>query len=67
MTGLARVKSDATVRDVIGLLARDGGVIVEDFLTSETLAGLRSDLLPLLERQAAGPDGIVSRDSGHDA
>ncbi|MCO5397509.1 phytanoyl-CoA dioxygenase family protein [Ralstonia soli] len=48
----------ATAQDVIAALERDGGVIVEDFLASETLDGLRNDLLPLIERQAVGRDSF---------
>lgn len=59
MTHLARVSHDAAVADVIAVLERDGGVIVEDFLAPETLAGLRADLLPKLERQASGRDGFA--------
>ncbi|HKI74896.1 MAG TPA: phytanoyl-CoA dioxygenase family protein [Pseudomonadales bacterium] len=58
MTSVARLRCDAAVSDVVTLLERDGGVIIEDFLTPGTLAGLRADLLPLLERQAAGRDGF---------
>jgi len=59
MTGLARLPNDATVGDVIAVLERDGGVIIEDFLSPNTLHGLREDLLPLLERQATGRDGFA--------
>src|SRR5690348_9931358 len=56
MSGLTKLSSDATVGDVIAVLERDGGVIIEDFLAPETLEGLRRDLLPLLERQSVGRD-----------
>lgn len=59
MTGLTKLSSDATADDVIAVLERDGGVIIEDFLTPETREGLRQDLLPLLERQATGRDGFA--------
>jgi len=59
MSGLTKLLSDATVGDVIAVLERDGGVIIEDFLAPETLKGLRRDLLPLLERQPTGRDGFA--------
>lgn len=59
MTGLTKLSSDAAVGDVIAVLERDGGVIIEDFLTPETLAGLRGDLLPKLDRQSVGRDGFA--------
>ena len=59
MTGLARLSNDATAGDVIAALERDGGVIIEDFLSRETLEGLRHDLLPRLEQQATGRDGFA--------
>jgi ectoine hydroxylase-related dioxygenase (phytanoyl-CoA dioxygenase family) len=59
MAGLARLSNHAAVNDVIQVLERDGGAIVEDFLTRETLEGLRRDLVPLLERQSVGRDGFA--------
>src|SRR5215471_6533122 len=56
MAGLTRLSKDAVASDVVSALERDGGVIVEDFLATATLEGLRHDLLPLLERQAVGRD-----------
>jgi hypothetical protein len=58
MIGLQRLPNNAATGDVVQALERDGGVIVEDFLSPLTLAGLRHDLLPLLERQSAGRDGF---------
>jgi hypothetical protein len=59
MFGLSRLSSDAVAADVVVALERDGGVILENFLSRETLDGLRRDLLPLLERQATGRDGFA--------
>lgn len=56
MAELTRLPPDARLEDVIAVLERDGGVIIEDFLSPETLSSLRDDLLPLLARQAAGRD-----------
>src|SRR5690348_7689238 len=62
MPELSRLPADtAQPSDVIAALERDGGVVIEGFLAPGTLAGLSRDLLPLLERQAAGRD----RFSGH--
>jgi hypothetical protein len=59
MRDLSRLSSASTPSDVIAILERDGGVIIEDFLAPETLEGLRRDLLPILERQSAGRDGFA--------
>ena len=59
MAGLAKLSNDAAVDDVISVLERDGGVIVEDFLSPKTLDGLCHDLMPLLERQSVGRDGFA--------
>jgi ectoine hydroxylase-related dioxygenase (phytanoyl-CoA dioxygenase family) len=57
MAELCRLSgADASADDVVAALERDGGVVIEGFLAPETLAGLRRDLLPRLERQAAGRD-----------
>jgi len=58
MSGLCKLSRDVVAGDVVAMLERDGGVIIENFLTSETLAGLRGDLLPKLERQSVGRDGF---------
>ncbi|WP_431825221.1 phytanoyl-CoA dioxygenase family protein [Burkholderia sp. F1] len=59
MTDLTRLSGQAaTAEDVIAALERDGGVIIEDFLSSETLDGLGNDLLPLIERQPVGRDSF---------
>jgi ectoine hydroxylase-related dioxygenase (phytanoyl-CoA dioxygenase family) len=61
MTGLTSLSADAVAEDVIAVLERNGGVVIEDFLAPRTLAGLRQDLLPLMERQSTGRDPF----SGH--
>lgn len=61
MAGLERLGDTATPQDVIAALERDGGVIIEDFLTPEALAGLRADLLPQLELRSSGRDGFSGR------
>ncbi|HUZ14284.1 MAG TPA: phytanoyl-CoA dioxygenase family protein [Caulobacteraceae bacterium] len=56
MAELARLSSNDGVDDVVAALERDGGVVIEGFLSPDTFAGLRADLIPLLERQAQGRD-----------
>lgn len=58
MAEIASLKNNAPVEQVIDVIDRDGGVIIEDFLPPETLAGLKKDLLPLLEQQATGKDAF---------
>jgi ectoine hydroxylase-related dioxygenase (phytanoyl-CoA dioxygenase family) len=52
MPGLARVKSDAELDEVVEILERDGAVIVEDLIDQVTLDGLWADLGPVLEASA---------------
>lgn len=56
MTSLTTVPRTASVDDVLEVLDRDGGVIVQDFLHPELLDTLRADLLPKLEQVSVGAD-----------
>jgi hypothetical protein len=57
MAELTRLSAaTASAGDVVAALERDGGVVIEGFLAPATLDGLRTDLLPLLARQATGRD-----------
>ena len=59
MTQLERLSArHATAAEVVAVLERAGGVIVESFLAPETLDGLRRDLLPRFEHQPVGRDGF---------
>lgn len=58
MTGLARLPRTATADEVVAVLERDGGVIVDEFLAPGTLAGLQSDLVPRLQNQSRGRDSF---------
>jgi ectoine hydroxylase-related dioxygenase (phytanoyl-CoA dioxygenase family) len=58
MPQLTKLPSSATAADVIAVLERDGGCILEGFLSSQALEGLRADLIPLLERQSTGRDSF---------
>ncbi|TDD33901.1 phytanoyl-CoA dioxygenase family protein [Actinomadura sp. KC06] len=49
MTALIRVTNDADVDDVVEIIERDGGVVVEDFAAPDTLRGLWDDLGPRLD------------------
>lgn len=62
MTGLTKLDGrTATLDEVISVIDRDGGVIIDHFLTSEQLAGMRSDLLPLMETMPTGNDEFFGR------
>jgi ectoine hydroxylase-related dioxygenase (phytanoyl-CoA dioxygenase family) len=56
MAGLTRVTSEASLDEVVEILERDGGVIVEDFVDAGTLEALWTDLGPALDAQAYGDD-----------
>ena len=57
MPGLVHVANDPSqLETVIDIVSRDGGVIVDDFISSETLAALKHDLLPKIAEQGTGED-----------
>jgi ectoine hydroxylase-related dioxygenase (phytanoyl-CoA dioxygenase family) len=56
MAGLKRVTSEASLDEVVEILERDGGVIVENFVDAGTLDALWADLGPALDAQAYGDD-----------
>src|SRR5262249_57820991 len=56
MADLTRLPGTATLDEVIAVIERDGGVIVEDFLPPAIIAELKADLLPKLETCSAGRD-----------
>jgi len=56
MSQLTRLPRSATTEDAIAILERDGGVIIEGFLSDELLSGLKADLLPRIDRQSTGRD-----------
>jgi ectoine hydroxylase-related dioxygenase (phytanoyl-CoA dioxygenase family) len=47
--------------DVVSVIRRDGGVIIEDFLTADQLDGIRADLLPKVAALPTGGDDFVGR------
>ena len=56
MADLTRLPASASLNEVIAVIERDGGVIMEDFLPAATIAELKADLLPKLEACSAGRD-----------
>jgi ectoine hydroxylase-related dioxygenase (phytanoyl-CoA dioxygenase family) len=58
MPVLVRLPATAAAAEVIAILERDGGVIIEPFLTPDQLAGLQADLLPKLAQQSPGRDAF---------
>ena len=54
--GLTTLPGDSSVDDVCAVIDRDGGVIVEDLVSAETLAGLWGDLGPKLTGVGWGQD-----------
>lgn len=62
MSGLVHVRNDpAELQSVIDIIARDGGVIVDEFVSAETLEGLRRDLLPMIAEQKTGEDEFFGK------
>lgn len=56
MPDLTRLPGTASLDEVIAVIERDGGVIVEDFLPPAIIAELKADLLPKIEACSAGRD-----------
>lgn len=57
MSGMTRLNAENTdIAEVIDVLERDGGLVIENFLSPATIDGLKDDLLPLIEQQATGKD-----------
>lgn len=59
MTALARLPNTVTLPEMIATMDRDGGAIVKDFLSPETIAALKADLLPHIEARGAGRDDFT--------
>ncbi len=54
------ISNEATVAEVVAIIERDGGVIIEDFLSADTLEGLRADLYPRLAATPVGTDDGIA-------
>lgn len=63
MAGLTSLSRNSSPADVIALIERDGGVIVENFVAPSTLEALRRDLLPKLAGTSAGRDAFSGRNT----
>lgn len=62
MVELTHVANDpANLASVIEIVDRDGGVIVDDFVSPETLAGLRADLLPIIAERSTGREEFFGK------
>ena len=59
MAGLAHVKHDAAVDDLVRIIERDGAVIVDDFLSRETVEEFRRDLHPYLDSYGHSDDPFL--------
>lgn len=57
--GLTTLEPTATVDEVCDVIARDGGVIVKDFINSDALDAVKADLLPELEKVSWGQDDFA--------
>jgi ectoine hydroxylase-related dioxygenase (phytanoyl-CoA dioxygenase family) len=57
--GLTTLPGTASVDDIVEAIDRDGGVIVEDLLSGDTLARFWTDIGPYLERTPYGEDGFA--------
>ena len=53
------VAASSSVDDILAILERDGGVIIEDFFDPETFAALKADLLPKVEAVGTGDDDFT--------
>ena len=56
MTDLTRLPGTTSLDEVIAVIERDGGVIVEDFVPPAFIAELQADLLPKLDAYSPGRD-----------
>lgn len=56
MSQVTRLQNDEDLSEVVATIERDGGVIIEDFLSADVLEDIKSDLLPLLDARNAGGD-----------
>lgn len=60
MTGLAHLNNDnATVDDVVTAIERDGGVIIDDFLSPEDVEAFKADMRPYLESYGNSEDSFL--------
>lgn len=60
---LEHLAATCSPEDVVAALKRDGAVIVDDVLTADELAGLRTELDPCLDATAPGEDDFTGRNT----
>ena len=56
MVELARLSGASALEDVIAVIDRDGGVIIEDYVGRAIIDELKRDLLPQIESRSTGRD-----------
>ena len=56
---LVTLPASATIDEVVAIMQRDGGVIVEDMISSEVLAQFWQDLSPYLDKTPYGVEGFA--------
>lgn len=56
---LTHLPGTATATEVLEVIRRDGGVVVQDFLSAEQLDAIRADLLPKIEHTPTGSDSFA--------
>jgi hypothetical protein len=61
MTTLSTLEPTATLEEALAVIERDGGVIIEDFFDSRTIAELRADIVAAMASTPWGEDDL----SGH--
>ncbi|MEM5432808.1 phytanoyl-CoA dioxygenase family protein [Cupriavidus oxalaticus] len=59
---IRKLAATSSPQEVSAVLQEDGVVCVQNFVTPETLSGLKQDLLPLLGQAAAGDDAYFHGD-----
>lgn len=59
MPELTHLPGTATADEVVAVIRRDGGVVVDDFLDAEQLGAIRSDLMPKVEALRPGPNRFM--------
>ena len=59
MSALVTLPASASVDDICDVVNREGGVIIEDMLRSETLDAFLADVTPYLEKTPFGDEGFV--------
>lgn len=60
MTGLTTLPSSATIEEVVAVIERDGGAIVESLFPDETVDGLLADLGPALDGVEFGEEAFFA-------